>query len=211
VATSRTTPGFPDLIAALPDFGLGAAFLVMWIAPATFGARALQYFVLVMLLEFVIMHSSAIMGNVALTRADRGSATRAVIGFGVLYSLAVIGFALAFRTWWPLLTFWGLTANRMLGILIGHRPSAEQKELIRGGWAASAVAYLLFTFATVLLPLPRLGVTRAVVEAAGLPGEGLWVDQPHRVLALGFFYFMTVAWSGLHGHRLFRDSLSGAR
>ena len=42
---------------------------------------------------------------------------------------------------------------------------------------------------TAFLPLPRLGLTLEVVAGQALPGEGLWIDQPHRLVAAGFLYF----------------------
>ena len=34
---------------------------------------------------------------------------------------------------------------------------------------------------------------RAVRNAQDLPGEGLWIDEPHRVVAAGCFYFLLLA------------------
>jgi len=133
-----------------------------------------------------------------------GAARGAIVGLGLFYSLFVAGFALAFKTWWPFVAFWVLTANRLLGILVGQAPEGEEKALIQGGWAVTCVTYLVFVFATTLLPIPTLGITDAVVARQDLPGSGLWVDQPHRVIAFGFFYFATVGWSELYSHAWFR-------
>ncbi len=46
---------------------------------------------------------------------------------------------------------------------------------------------------TTVAPVPKLGVTRAVRDAQELPGEGLWIDEPHRVVAAGCFYFLLLA------------------
>jgi hypothetical protein len=107
----------------------------------------------------------------------------------LFYSIFVGGFALSFKTWWPLGAFWGLSLNRLLGSLVGQAPKGREKDLVQQGWGVSAVLYLLFTFATLLLPIPRFGLTDAVVGALELPGEGIWVDEPHRVISFGFLYF----------------------
>ncbi len=41
-----------------------------------------------------------------------------------------------------------------------------------------------------MLPVPRLGISRAAVDDLALPGSGLWIEQPHRVLAAGTLYFL---------------------
>lgn len=37
--------------------------------------------------------------------------------------------------------------------------------------------------------LPELGVTAGVQVELALPGSGLWIDEPQRVLAFGALYF----------------------
>ena len=69
-------------------------------------------------------------------------------------------------------------------------------------WGISALAYLGGVFATLMLPLPRLGLTGDVVAAADLPGSGEWVDKPHTVVAFGLIYFAVLATGKLRGWRL---------
>ncbi len=165
---------------------------------------------LVMLLEFIIVHSSAFMGQVMVGGLSRQSKARSLLGLCAMYTLFVGGFALAFRTWQPLLSFWLLTLNRLLSVVLGQAPDGEEKELLQRGWAVSTLAYLGFTFLTIVLPVPRLGITRAVALAQQLPSSGLWVDQPHRAVALGFLYFTAVGISELGGHRWLKVRASGS-
>ena len=45
-----------------------------------------------------------------------------------------------------------------------------------------------------MLPLPRLGIDAALAQSIALPGSsGLWVEQPHRVVAFGLLYFAATA------------------
>lgn len=100
------------------------------------------------------------------------------------------------------MSFWGLTLNRLLGVLLGQAPEGEQVLFMRRTWAASVLFYLLGAFATTLLPIPRLGVTPEVMSHFDRMGTGgLWIDQPWRVLAFGFLYFSAVAVSEIAGHR----------
>jgi hypothetical protein len=48
---------------------------------------------------------------------------------------------------------------------------------------------------TAVLPLPRLGLIEALLPQLEIPGSGLWVDDPHRVIAFGLLYFAVLSWS----------------
>ena len=56
-------------------------------------------------------------------------------------------------------------------------------------WMLSFVFYLVGIFATALVPLPALGLTRDFVISMHLDGTGLWIDHPETVIAFGAFYF----------------------
>jgi hypothetical protein len=193
------------VIAALPDLGLSAVFLGTWIAPHLLGVDRIGHLLLVMLLEFIVVHSAGFMGVAALTDNPKRSRAKSILGLGAFYTLFVGGFALGFKTWWPLVAFWGLTLNRLLSAIVGQRPRGEAERIVRNGWVMGAIAYIGALFITTPLPLPRLGVTSDVVAAAHLPGHGLWIDQPHRVLAAGFLYFLVVGISELFEYRFISD------
>jgi len=187
------------LIAGIPDLALAGAFLLTWLRPWTFGETAVQYFLLTMLLEFIIVHSSAFMGTVALSRERTSRRVLAVLGLGGFYSLFVVGFALGFGTWWPMWAFWGLTLNRLLGLLLGNAPHGMERMYVKAGWALAALFYVVGAMVTVMLPVPELGVTAQVRGELALPGGGLWIDEPHRVLAFGFLYFGLTGWAEIRG------------
>jgi hypothetical protein len=69
-------------------------------------------------------------------------------------------------------------------------------------WALQVVAYLAAVFATVLLPIPRLGITEAIQPQLGLTGSGLWVEHPQTVVVSGALYFGLLAWAKWKGWRL---------
>jgi hypothetical protein len=124
-----------------------------------------------------------------------------VIGFALFYTIFVGGFSLAFHTAWPLAVFWLLTANRLSSLLIAATPTAEDKLSVQRSWAATAILYLVACFLTVVLPVPRFGLTPDVVVALHLPSGGAWVEQPQRAMAFGFLYFVSVGVSELFDHR----------
>jgi len=193
-------PFLASLINAFGDFSFAGLFLVTWIAPDTFGQQTVRFLMLVMLMEFVVVHSSAFMGTIVVSRAGKTARATALVGFGLFYSIFAGAFAVVFKSWWPITMFWGLTLNRMLGVIFGPAPDDDQKAFVQRGWAASALFYLGGCFLTVLLPVPRLGISAAVIAAQHLTASGLWVDQPQRVLAFGVIYFTLTGLSDLKGH-----------
>lgn len=206
MSPARPALAIPALTAAAPDLALGAAFLVVWLAPVPLEPSVIAHLTLLMLLEFITMHSSAFMGTTMFRPGPRKAKLLTLLAIAGFYTLFVGSFSLMFKTAWPLVSFWLLSLNRMMGVLLGNAPQGEEQAFVRRSWAASAIAYLLGAFVTVLLPVPRLGLTEAVVGAQDLVGSGLWVSQPHRLVAFGFLYFTAVGLSELGGHAWAKDA-----
>jgi hypothetical protein len=197
------------ILSALSDLGLGLTYLIAWISPssplAAWVAPAharegmLRYLLLLMLFEFVVVHSASFMGVVAFSGLPGSKKALAILGLGAFYSILPIALALSFGTLWPMWAFWGLTLNRLASAVFGPAPDGKALVLVRYRWALSAGSYLMFVFLTTLLPVPRFGITPATVSAAHLPGSGLWVSEPHRVIAMGTGYFLLQALYELYG------------
>jgi hypothetical protein len=207
-ANSTTTLG--DLIAALPDLGMAALFLAAWIDPPRFGPDVITYLVLVMILEFIVIHSAAFMGAVAFGDLQVQALLKwgkavGILGLGLFYSLFVLGFCLGFHTWWPMAAFWGLVGNRLLGATLGGKTTEENRQFVMGGWAVGVMAYLFGAFATLLLPVPRLGITGGL---SGV-GEGIWIDQPWKPVAMGVIYFGLVGWYELRWRKWAQSAETG--
>lgn len=200
----------PTLAAATPDLALGLTFLIVWLAPFPLPRDIVAGFTMVMLLEFIIIHSSAFMGVTLFKPGPRKKKLLAMLGLGAFYTLFVGGFALAFHTAWPVVSFWLLTLNRMAGVILGTAPTGEARAYVQRSWAAGAVFYLMGAFVTTLLPIPRLGLHGAAMANQELMGSGLWVSEPHRVIAFGFLYFTAVGLSELRGHEWARKGAEGA-
>ncbi|MGA2383141.1 MAG: hypothetical protein ABSG61_06855 [Gemmatimonadales bacterium] len=188
-------------LSALPDVGFAGVFLVTWIRPSTFGPFMVKWLLVVMLVEFIIIHSAAFMGVVSFAPGARVARGLRIVGLGTFYTLFAGAISFVFRSWWPITAFWGQTLNRLLGVILGQGQDLGQKAAVMAGWAASTVFYLLGCFATILLPIPRLGITPEVVAAQRIPGGGLWVEHPEKVIAFGVIYFGLTAWSELNAHR----------
>jgi hypothetical protein len=189
-----------SLLSALPDFGFALVFLVTWVSPGFFGDQTVTRLMLVMLLEFIIVHSAVFMGTVIVSSDEKGRRTFALLGLGLFYSIFAAAFSLIFKSLWPFGAFWLQTGNRLLSVLVGQPPSGEEKTFLMKGWAISVALYVACCFITAFLPMPRFGITPGVVTALHLPGSGLWIDEPHRVIAFGFLYFALTGWSELYDH-----------
>ncbi|HEY4612254.1 MAG TPA: hypothetical protein VII11_04670 [Bacteroidota bacterium] len=198
-------------LSAVPDFALGAVFLVTWVAPYTFGELMVSYLVLVMLMEFIIIHSSVFLGSVFVADTPKRKKSLTLIGVGMFYTLFVGGFSLAFGEWWPLVAFWAMIVNRLLGVLLGKAPTGTEKDLLRKSWATNILWYLVFAFVTILLPMPEFGISSAVIARQDFSSEGIWIDEPYRAAAFGFLYFTAVGLTELYSYRWPHIKLSPAK
>ena len=200
-ALSKSPLG-PHLLSAIPDFVLSACFFAAWIRPDLTTPNVLRWMLITMLLEFIVVHSAGFMGVAAFGGKPRGARIAAVVGLGLFYTLFVVGFCLAFKTWWPLGSFWLLTLNRASPIILGAAPEGQEQSYVMTGWAASTLFYLLGCFATTVPPIPSWGFTPGVVASMHLGGGGLWIDQPWRAIVFGGLYFGAVGLFELFGYRI---------
>lgn len=184
------------VLSALPDALTAGVYAWTWLDPLHFGADTVRNLMLIMLMEFLVVHSGAFIGLVVLSdAATRMSKTLAILGFGSFYMLFAAAFSFAFHSWWPALSFFWLLAAKFAIVWLTSLPRSEEKQRLTSLWLISVVFYLAAVFAGVLLPLPRLGLDIELVSMLHLPGEGLWIEQPQTVIAGGMLYFAACAWS----------------
>jgi hypothetical protein len=179
------------LLVAVPDALTSAAFVLVWHDPLFFGEDSVQRLMLVMMLEFMVVHSSGFMGVVVFEpTASRQRRTLAVLGLSVFYLLFVAGWSVIYSVVWPLLAFAWLLFSRLSDIWLDPKPVEADRIRQLSWWAASVVFFVGGVFVTIAVPLPRLGLTPEVVPTLGLDGGGLWIEQPHTVIAFGAGYFL---------------------
>jgi len=184
------------LIAAAPSAGMAAVFLLAWIDPAYLGPAYVKNLMLVMLFEFIVMHSTIMCGVIiAQSDSSRGLRVLLLLGMTAFYALFVLAFAYAFQSWWPLWVFAYLFVCRFMYVLASSGDVERRFAAAAAVWGVSALAYLGGAFFTVLVPLPRLGITPEVVAAMDLSRNmsGAWIDKPWIVLAFGAIYFAVQA------------------
>ena len=178
---------------ALPNAVFAAVFLITWINPTALADLMVRHLMLIVLLEFILVHSAPFLGSAILAKARKREKVKGILFLGGMYMLFVLGFALAFERWWPIWVFAVLLASKLFAVFVTRASSEKQRELFMANWGAGTAFYLLTVAVTTVAPVPEFGVTRAVRNAQDLPGEGLWIDEPHRVVAAGCFYFLLLA------------------
>jgi hypothetical protein len=194
-------PILPRLFAGLPDALTCALFLLAWIAPGFVGATRVKDLMLTMLIEFIVMHSSAFYAGVAGMTAPRATRLAAITGLSAFYLVFVLGFSYGFHSTWPIFAFGWLFVSRFLHLWTNNAGSDDRAQGMMSAWAVSAIAYIGGVFATIILPLPALGLTPAAIAALQIPHgmSGLWIDKPWTVMAFGALYFGVLAWTKFAG------------
>jgi hypothetical protein len=194
-----------DVVSAVPDLLLAASFLAAWVNPATRGVPTVRRLVMIILLEFFIVHSSGFMSAIAVGDRERRTTITMTLGLGAFYTLFLAAFSAGFGDWWLLGSFWLLMGNRLLGLILGQSPDEKRQSFIMGSWAVSVAAYLLAVSIGAVSEPPALGVTASVIHAQGFTIGGLWTEKPQTALAAGAIYFAIMgAWELLIPPVVFR-------
>lgn len=200
---SPVPPAVLRLASALPDLATAGFFALLWLLPGLLPDGMLRTALLMMLVEFVLLHATAMLGGVVLERSggDLRALLPKVAGLAALYLLFVGIWAYTFGAWWPFVALGWLLLGK-LWLLLRPLPDDERRRRMYSDWVIATMAFVGAVGATALLPVPRLGLDPTVVAAAGLPGSGLWVSEPQTVVAAGCVYFALLAASRLYDWRL---------
>lgn len=182
----------PNVFSSIPDFLLGLTFLITWIEPKALGDDMVSSMFQIMLVEFIIIHSAGFMGNVIYSNYPQSKKILYLLGFGLFYFVFIGAFAFSFKSWWPVFAFGGLLLNRMLSVITGQAETGKEQEFVKQMWGVNVGCYLVSVFAAILIPLPEFGVSPNDLSHLNMSGD--FVDQPHKMMAWGFMYFMMVGW-----------------
>jgi hypothetical protein len=184
------------LSAAIPDAAIAVGCLITWFDPYRFGETTVKWIVTLMLLEFIVVHSAGFMGVAAYSSLPRLKKIGALAGLTLLYSLFAGGFSAAMHSWWPLVSFWILCVNRMMGAVLGQPVKQSQMSWVGASWGVGAGLYVLGAMVTVMPPMPAFGITAEVIARQNFGDTGgLWIDEPQRAVAFAALYFgATAAW-----------------
>jgi hypothetical protein len=177
------------LVSAVPDFAMACVFYVTWIAPTTFGETMVAHLVLVMLLEFLVVHSAAFMAFAVYGGGTRPQRIAMMLGLTAFYAIFALAFSAGFDTWWPAQAMAVLALNRSLPLLLGALPDERELDTLMAAWAVSVIFYLGGASLTIIRPVPPFGITPEVIAAQGFTVGGEWPEQPYRPIAFGVLYF----------------------
>ena len=179
----------------LPDLLTGIGCVIVWISPFAFGQDAVKTVVLMMLMEFLIVHGTGFFTGIVFTD-DVPPRKRLLSMAGMLcfYGIFVAAFAYSFQAWWPVWMFAWLVIGKAVWIFINPRDRAAEKERQMKAWVFSTIAYLAVVFMGLMLPLPELGITSALQPQLGLSGSGEWIEHPHIAVAGMAFYYFAMGW-----------------
>jgi hypothetical protein len=146
----------------------------------------LMLVMLVMLVEFILIHSAPFLGNIVLaSNLPMKKRLKLFLVFATFYSLFIGSFAVGFHSWLPVIAFAWLISAKLVSLATDREHTERDRQRMRGYWAVSAGFYLLAFFATLFLHVPELGLTRHG-SAYGIPGGGEWVSNPHTVVGQAF-------------------------
>ncbi len=174
---------------AVPDAVTAGIFLYAWWAPFAWRKTLVAELMLVMLIEFILVHAAPFLGSIALApNLSTRERVKTFALFTFFYSLFVITYSTTFRSWWPALGFVWLVTAKLFPMLTGTRQPDREQQRMMGYWGVSVACYMLAITATLFLPVPEFGINRHG-SAYGIPGSGEWVSRPHILIAAGFLYF----------------------
>lgn len=188
-------PAGERLLKALPDAVTAGVFFWVWLDPTGWRKELVAQGLLIMLVEFILIHSGGFFGAIVLNpKEERGRRIKMLLGLGIFYSMFVAVWSWQFSSWWPLLFFFWLVGAKLVNLLLGRRTPDELQQRQMGIVGMSVAFYLLCVVATLFLPLPKLGLTHHG-HYYGMPSSGEWVSHPHIVISALVGYFGLLAWA----------------
>ena len=169
----------------LPEFGLALVFLLTWVAPRLLGVAWVKSLLLILLAEMLLLSAAGVLWH--MTVGSGGVVALMWVLFG-LYALMAWGLCRLFESWWPMMTLGMLLAARIWTDALPALAMESDPWML----AVRGVALLGVVVVTTIVPFPRLGMTPELTREIKVPGDGIWVDQPHRLLVTGLLYFTLV-------------------
>lgn len=192
---------FKTAVNSTPDLLMALAFLATWIEPEALGSNMQSYFVTIMLLEFITIHSAAFMAFAIIAGNSKIKKIIRVIGLGIFYSLFIWAFTASQGETWPFVAFWLMILNRIFSVLFGESNALGKQMVLMVSWGWGVFWYLIAIFLSVLIPLPVLGWTEEHVKSISGAASGLWFDTPQALFAAGFIYFTAVGLFELYSEK----------
>lgn len=187
-------------MAAAPDVVLAAIFLITWIAPGTFGRDAAMGLIYVLVFEFIILHSAAVLVAILLGNFSRTTGLVLLVGLSLFYGVFGVAFVHITGALWPVLTLIALTLNRMTTLRRPNGTTGPERVTIIATWVMTSAFYFFAMILGGILPWPSLGLDDAVIARLLAEASGSLVEEPQTSMAAGVLYFLGVGladWFGV--------------
>ncbi len=185
---------FAGVMGMAPCWVITVMFIITWQSPMTIDdGRWVKLGVGIMVLEFILVHSGMFFAALSQRWETAGSPIRRIHRYGMMillvgfYSLFAVGFSFAFNTWNLFWIFFWVTISRFLAVIFDSENGLRQM-IYRS--IISVVLYLFSVFLSVMVRIPRAGLTEEVLDKV-YPGRGSgeWEKDPQQALLAGMVYF----------------------
>ena len=128
--------------------------MALLVAPGRFSASQADLLRHGALLEFVVIHCSALMIVPPALFTELRWRVLATAGIASVYAILLTVFGLATGQWWALAIFWPLLLNRSAGAILGGAAKDEALEAAAYRWFGALTIYIVCLVpGLVLLPL----------------------------------------------------------
>lgn len=190
------------MVSALPEAVSAGVFVYAWHHPLDWDPLLVQTLMIVLLVEFFLIHATGFLGFLALDKQGAPLQRYGILGGMVLLYFLIIWFISAmFDVWWPFIAFaWLLVGKAQLFFM----PDSDRSSaLMHLGfyWSACVVSFLGALFIALIANLPEYGLTPDVAAELGfgVNGGDDMVSTPHKVIGAGAIYFSAMAFFKLLG------------
>ena len=157
-------------------------FLSLWIRPQVDDIEMIQNLSLLMIFEFVMVHSGVFMSVL-------GRSWKGWIGFTLFYGLFAFVFNLMVSGNQILILYAAVVLNRMLPNILNKDKTDKMKKIMMSSLYAFIYFVLLIIVVLAASHIPRFGLTEKFLTAANNNiSEGI-AEMPHAFMCFGAIYY----------------------
>lgn len=167
--------------------GIAGLYVFTWFNPEALDPRMVHKLTFLMMIEFLAVHSAGMLVAAGIIPRKIHRAL-ALAGLMLFYVLLALGFSAGYGGPWPLYGFLILAMPRLPGLVMNGLEPVDMGLAI-GQWAAMTFLFLVAVFSTLIFTPPAFGITAEVIANQEFAMEGLWPEEPYRVVAAGAIYF----------------------
>lgn len=179
-AVLAITAGGPLLV-------LAGTQMAVWIAPASVaGGSWVKLAVMLVILEFLLLHSGAFMSLGPLMFANRGYRFAWFLGFGLFYALMIWGASSYVDGHYVAWLLGVVMVSRLFTLVLLDDRRGTLVMFVR---SAIGMTLLVLTTLLCLLPWPELGLDEAVRYRVFGSQDDTLSESPQRFIAWGIGYF----------------------